>query len=220
MELTKAKDKAEGLAEAMRPYCLRVEIAGSIRRRKEGVKDIELVAVPKWELAPVEEQVRDLFGSPPRAPENFNLLHFWATKLARGQGVHWIKPATSEIVTWTPKPDGKYWRAIVGDMIKLDLFLARPENFGLIYLIRTGSAEFSQGVVTHAKYNTRYRVMEGNLVTKDGESVTDTPEERGVFELLGLDYVEPGLRAGQHMVMRGGRAIFPRKADSFATAAS
>jgi DNA polymerase/3'-5' exonuclease PolX len=207
MKLDEAKAIAEGLVEGMRPYCARVEIAGSIRRRKAEVKDIEIVAVPKWELAPVEEQVRDLFGSPPRAPQNFNLLHFWATKLS---GVRWIKPGTSEVVDWQPKPEGKYWRGIVGGRIKLDLFLARPDNFGLIFLIRTGSADFSQGLVTFAKHRTSFRVGEGSLRDRDGK-VLETFEERDVFDALRLDWVEPELRDGAHRVTVNGHAQFPVK---------
>jgi DNA polymerase/3'-5' exonuclease PolX len=207
MKLEEAKGIAEGLVEGMRSYCARVEIAGSIRRRKAEVKDIEIVAIPKWELAPVEEQARDLFGSPPRAPQNFNLLHFWATKLS---GVRWIKPGTSEVVDWQPKPEGKYWRGIVGGRIKLDLFLARPDNFGLIFLIRTGSADFSQAVVTYAKHRTSFRVGEGSLRDRDGH-VLETFEERDVFDALRIDWVEPEQRDGAHRLTVNGRAQFPAK---------
>lgn len=41
---------AERLIERLSPYCDRVQLAGSCRRRdKDFVKDIELVAIPKWE---------------------------------------------------------------------------------------------------------------------------------------------------------------------------
>lgn len=33
----------------MKPFCEKVRVAGSIRRGKPEVKDIELVAIPKWE---------------------------------------------------------------------------------------------------------------------------------------------------------------------------
>lgn len=47
MNLDYAKQIAEALIEELRPYCERISIAGSIRRGKQEVKDIEIVAVPK-----------------------------------------------------------------------------------------------------------------------------------------------------------------------------
>jgi DNA polymerase/3'-5' exonuclease PolX len=44
------------IVEALRPYCERIEIAGSLRREKPMVGDIEIVAIPR---RPV-----DLFGEP------------------------------------------------------------------------------------------------------------------------------------------------------------
>lgn len=38
---------AQDVLEQLRPHCYRCEIAGSIRRKKEEVKDIEIVAIPK-----------------------------------------------------------------------------------------------------------------------------------------------------------------------------
>ncbi len=47
MQLDKALEIAEKTKELLAPYCERIEIAGSIRRKKPEVKDIELVAIPK-----------------------------------------------------------------------------------------------------------------------------------------------------------------------------
>ena len=40
------RKQAEALRELLAPACARIEIAGSIRREKPKVKDVELVAVP------------------------------------------------------------------------------------------------------------------------------------------------------------------------------
>ena len=50
MELTKAREIADRIVVLLKPYCARVEIAGSIRRRKADVHDIEIVCLPKDEL--------------------------------------------------------------------------------------------------------------------------------------------------------------------------
>ena len=47
MELQKAKAIAEELKALLEPVCQRVEIAGSIRRQKPEVGDIELLVIPK-----------------------------------------------------------------------------------------------------------------------------------------------------------------------------
>jgi len=59
MELLPATQIAEAIIEKLAPYCKIINIAGSIRRQKTEVKDIELVVLPKKEVvakAPVEEK--------------------------------------------------------------------------------------------------------------------------------------------------------------------
>lgn len=47
MEHKKAMQIAERVKQELEPHCERIEIAGSIRRKKPEVKDIEIVAIPK-----------------------------------------------------------------------------------------------------------------------------------------------------------------------------
>lgn len=47
MQYLEAKKIADDVLEQIRPHCFRAEIAGSIRRLKPEVKDIEIVAIPK-----------------------------------------------------------------------------------------------------------------------------------------------------------------------------
>jgi DNA polymerase/3'-5' exonuclease PolX len=185
MKLKDAQLIAKDLLEKASPLCERIEIAGSIRRKKPDVKDIEIVAIPKWTES---RDPSDLFGE--RKPR---INQLWLN-LSFRIDVVWIKPGTSEIVPWDVKPDGKYWRGLLPEGIKLDLFIASQENFGAIYLIRTGSAEFSAAVMAHAKRLNR-RCVDGYF-TRDGERVI-TPEEKDVFDLLNLEFVEPELRIGR-----------------------
>ncbi|MBA3243360.1 MAG: hypothetical protein H0T60_19225 [Acidobacteria bacterium] len=195
---------AHRLVEEMRPHCERVEIGGSIRRGCQEVKDIEIIVVPRRQPG----EVIDLFGT----TEEVNLLHSWALDAEARKELRWIKPNTSEVIPWPTKPEGKYWRGLVRETVKLDLFIARPDNFGLIYLIRTGHRDFSAAVLGHAKRNTRYQTessyfdeheiknrgdAEGYLVEKArwGRRV-ETREESDVFELLELEFVEPRARVG------------------------
>lgn len=201
MFIRDAKVIAERLVSQMEPFCRRIQIAGSIRRGRQEVKDIEIVSIPEWGTR--RGDGLPLFGG---EPEPVNLLHEWA--IAGVHSLQWIKTGTSEIVPWLPKPEGKYWRAVVDGQIKLDLFLTTAEQWGLIYLIRTGSAEFSQGVMTYVKHQTDYRIQDGALWDRDGQ-VLSTPEEEDIFRLLRLDAVEPCERGGFAAVKKGGRAVFP-----------
>ena len=50
MEYQRAKQAADYLLKQLKPHCEKIEIAGSIRRLKQtGIKDVELVAIPKTE---------------------------------------------------------------------------------------------------------------------------------------------------------------------------
>ena len=46
MKIDEAKQIAEKYLNLLKPYCWRIEIAGSIRREKSEVKDIEIIAIP------------------------------------------------------------------------------------------------------------------------------------------------------------------------------
>jgi DNA polymerase/3'-5' exonuclease PolX len=56
MELNKALMIAEEIVESLRPHCELINVAGSCRREKVEVKDIELVVVPKPRI------IKDVFG--------------------------------------------------------------------------------------------------------------------------------------------------------------
>lgn len=184
-----ARAVAEAVASAMTPHCLRCEIAGSIRRGKPEVKDIEIVAIPKWEPRP---DPASLFGEEIQT----NLLRNWA--LSPECPVRWIKPGTSEVLDWQPKADGRYWRGLIKG-IKLDLFITEPLRWGVTQLIRTGSADFSHAIATHA-LQSGYKFHEGGLWRMvGGVPITqiETPDEASVFRALGLRWIEPQCRVGE-----------------------
>lgn len=51
MELERAKGVAAEVVARLGPACERVEVAGSVRRRKAEVKDLEVVFIPRMERA-------------------------------------------------------------------------------------------------------------------------------------------------------------------------
>lgn len=180
MDLIKAVNLADRIIETMTPFCERVQVAGSIRRHKPEVKDIEICAIPTL------GEPSDLLGE-----QRENLLYQWAQRMEAENRIHWIKPGTDEVIRWQINPDGKYWRGwCVQAQVKLDLFLANQANFGAILLIRTGPAEYSRKIVTVARYQCGMAFEGGYLTDEAGERVS-TPEEVDVYRALNIPFVKP-----------------------------
>lgn len=53
MDLERAKAIADEVVKRLSPYCTKIEVAGSIRRRKPSVQDIDIVLIPSdlWSLS-------------------------------------------------------------------------------------------------------------------------------------------------------------------------
>ena len=167
MNLIEAQHIAAEVLSVLAPHCERIEIAGSIRRRKPEVGDIEIVAIPK--TCPL-----GLFADtdPIAIPEFCDIVNRW--------------PAIKG------KPTGKYTQRVLPDDIILDLFIARQENWGLIFAIRTGSAAYSHHVLASAWCRAGYHSMDGMLVK--GFHKVPVREERDLFTLIGLPWAEPWQR--------------------------
>jgi len=163
MKLDQAIEIAERIRAELAPFCERVEIAGSIRRRKPEIGDIEIVAIPRM----VESGF--LWSNPE--------IHLgFCIAVARYQAVK-------------GKPTGKYTQRLLPGGIKLDLFMARQENWGLIFAIRTGSAKFAHRVVAGGWCRAGYHSVDGMLVK--GLRKIPVCEERYLFNLIDLPWSEP-----------------------------
>jgi DNA polymerase/3'-5' exonuclease PolX len=157
---TEAHSIALAVLELLRPHCIRIEIAGSLRREKPEVKDIEIVAIPK--------------------PYQTGLF----------------QDGIAEVVSQWQKVKGeleygkcKYTQRILPEGIKLDLFFAEEGNWGLIFAIRTGSADYSHKVLANGWVKRGYK-SEGGYLTQGGK-VYEVREEKDLFDRLGIQYVEP-----------------------------
>ena len=160
MQLDKALEIAEKTKELLAPYCERIEIAGSIRRKKPEVKDIELVAIPKpYDVGLFENGIA-------------TVVNQW-------------KKVKGELPC-------KYTQRILPDGITLDLFFANQENWGLIYALRTGSADYSHKVLATGWVKLGYN-SEGGQLSINGKEIK-IPEEKDLFKLIGIPYIEPELR--------------------------
>ena len=173
LPLTRARNLANALAADLLAGCSRVTIAGSIRRRKPEVGDLELVAIPT--------PTADLFGDVTGHPLDNHLEPILQRLVDRG-----------DLVRLKDGPKMKQF-TLPAHGCNLDLFLTSAENFGLILLIRTSSADFSRRFVTQrfkgGLLPDDLRVEHGRLWR--GDEALLTPEEADCFRLAGLKYLEP-----------------------------
>lgn len=176
MELVPARKIADKLVKLVRNSVSRVEVAGSIRRKKANVKDIELVVIVK----------------------DYTRLYKSLAKAGR-----FIKPGTPEIIDWPPKHGAKYVRMLLNEGIKLDLFIANPDNWGALLCMRTGSATDSNGDVfagfIPAMFKRWKKVSGGGKMSGCQPMMPDglllaVAEEEDFFELCGVEWVKPELR--------------------------
>jgi len=188
-----ALPRAAALIEALRPACAQIEIAGSLRRGKATVGDIEIVARPLVEERPVAGQL-GLFGDgQPATVERVSLLDPLLERLAAAGEIHQARPFTHEKGAWGEKYK-KFWTALDGGVIQVDLFLVNAENWGAILMIRTGPSDFSRAVVDQFRRDKKYRQQGGYLISQSSGQIVPVPKERDYFRYLGIAYIPPEQR--------------------------
>lgn len=164
---------AQALRTALDLVCDRTLIAGSLRRQKTEVGDLELVIQPKL------ESILDMFGA-----------------VVGQQSLLDARLDTLGITTFTK--NGERYKQFTWEGISVDLFVATPETWGCVATIRTGSADFTRWLVTKKRQGgacpEMYSFKEGRIWAS-GKTL-DTSEERHVFDLLELDWIEPVARVG------------------------
>lgn len=174
------------LLALLSPYCERIEVAGSLRRQRETIGDIELVAVPRY-----GEASRDLFHEV--IEPGVNLLDLACDRL-------FVEGALGKRYDKNGRPrwgSGLKW-ATYRD-VALDLFpVISPAQWGVDFLIRTGSAEFSKRLVTPIE---KGGWCPKGLYFKDGQlwrigyqgpaEPLDTPSEMDVFLAVGRGFIPP-----------------------------
>lgn len=154
---------ATAVMEELRPHCLRIEIAGSIRRKKALVGDIEIVAIPKPYTTGVSESGIALVVN------------------------KWVKVKGEMEFGKT-----KYTQRTLPAGIALDLFIADETNWGLIFAMRTGSADFSHKVLASGWVSRGFKSI-GGYMTRDGEKL-EVKEEVDLFRIAGVLFKESSER--------------------------
>jgi DNA polymerase/3'-5' exonuclease PolX len=164
MKLQHAREIAKQVRNQLSPHCSRCEIAGSIRRQKPEVHDIEIVCIPN--VVPYGLFLDEYMTAPGfiDAVDRYPCL--------RGN--------PSQRYTQRRHPAG----------INLDLFMATPANWGMIYAIRTGPAVFSHRHLAARWCKLGYKSIGGILVHHTGRRQY-IQEERQLFDILGMPWIDP-----------------------------
>ena len=151
MRLQEAQKLAKQIVEQIFPHCERIEIAGSIRRRKVEIRDIDIVLLPKpflWSrIIATLQRTMD------------------AKVLKRGNSIAQL--------------------TIKG--VNVDLYVASPETYEPLILIRTGSM-LSNIQLSKRALSMGMKLSHRGLI-KNGRIIASTEKE--IFEALGLSYVPP-----------------------------
>lgn len=163
---------AEQLRTSLLPLTKRLEIAGSIRRRAPEVGDIELCAL-------VDHQPH-LGIDPDNSPDPR------LTQALCARAIAVIKSGpfyTQAILDTTIGP------------IKIDLFqCCNPQQWGLLYFYRTGSADFVHRALSHFKKRTAGGYSDANRWYLPSGIQVDTSTEEMVFHQLNCKFVPPEKR--------------------------
>lgn len=183
-----ARALADELLVLLGPYCERLEVVGSIRRKRPTIGDIELLAVPKQ----TEVMATDLFGERPDQAVTLDELH------DRCNALFTEHVLSTRLDKNGRRAFGHKYKRLHYRGVGLDLFaVLKPAQWGVLSVIRTGSADFSHRLVTPVEQG---GWMPGDLYCRDGSLWTTqgdpilTPQEIHVFDALGRPYVPPELR--------------------------
>jgi DNA polymerase (family 10) len=174
--------KATEIKDKLAPHCERIEIAGSIRRGKKMVKDIDLVVIPKMtskeSLLGVTDDLAktDFYEALPNA---LTAIKAEGTKLIRG---------TAQLA--------------LGPCIPVDIYVATAERWATLLLIRTGSREHNIWLCSRAFHCGGKLHADGSGLELAGQydavlqrtanmRVLRPESEEEIFKALGIPFAEP-----------------------------
>jgi DNA polymerase (family X) len=164
---------AQKVCAALQPYCERVEIAGSVRRGKADVGDIDIVAIPKAVDSPSP------FGGISHY-KDFETWRLLVPVALRRCGLR-FEEGGPELI-----------RCSFADGFQVDVYHARPETWGVILLVRTGSREHNVKLCGLAKSKGLMLSAAKGVVSDGGtgEIIASRTEEE-IFGALGLAFIAP-----------------------------
>lgn len=185
--LARMRIYADHVVNVLQPLCRRIEIGGSVRRGKAMCADIEIVCVPIIGYAHLDGELL------PR--HDVNLLDKYIRERLDPASELWAgMHLTRRLDVNGRSAVGDRYKRLAVDGVPLDLFsVLPPAQWGVIMVIRTGPAEFSQKMVTQIRKGGYLpddcEVREGT-VKRLGERLV-LAEEADFFALCGMAWIAP-----------------------------
>lgn len=178
MTLDHAMDMASEISNDIGPYCERVIIAGSIRRKKDKISDIEMVVIPRY-----EERVKEvnLFES---ITEDVDLLDEYIK-----QSPNFSRRLNKDgNEAYGDKNKLLYYK----ETTPLDIFTANDKDLVMVLFIRTGSYQNNIKVAVQArKVGYKIEQYEGGYKDLESGQIWTMIDENKVYEFIGLKYLKP-----------------------------
>jgi DNA polymerase (family 10) len=161
---------AESVKKVLSPYCAQIEVAGSLRRGRDWVNDIDLVLLPKeGQLEPLRARCKQRAKVVLDGRQNL-IVELDDRHVGRIQ-----------VDIFIAQPESR------------DLLSHTPTNFGSLLLCRTGSTAHNIYLVEHAKrLGLTWNPYRGVFAT-DGSLLASATEE-DIFRVLQLAPIPPALR--------------------------
>ncbi|HLN89139.1 MAG TPA: hypothetical protein VK253_03650 [Candidatus Binatia bacterium] len=160
LDLSGAEKVAAQVKVTVEDQCDLIEVAGSIRRQKTKVHDIDFVAVSKSDAdwLKINEKLKQLKAKPNCS-------------------------GNSVIKAFVPCTDGFF---------QVDFYRAKPSTFGILLLVRTGSADHNMWLAGNS-FSKGMRLKYSEGLIKDDVAIAGETEQ-GVFEALNLPCPLPSKR--------------------------
>jgi DNA polymerase (family 10) len=178
--LATAQEVAQEIVSRLRPYCQKIEVAGSVRRCKKTVGDIEILYITK-----LEERRRDLIDS-------------WWASVAEEELARMLRDGT---LTKRPfKNGGSAWGlqnkfALHRTGIPVDFFRTTESAWCNYLVCRTGPGESNIRIAEAAKrmgYKWNPYGVGFTRISDGTQFLMET--ERDVFNFVGFPYQSPEMR--------------------------
>lgn len=168
------------------PLCSQIEVAGSVRRGKPLVHDLEFVIVensPGTVRGAIAQDFFDRMKDPIiDMPIGRTTKHYRMLKLRE--------------------------RLPSGDFINVELYVSQPEYFGYTLMVRTGSSDWNKAWMSYLKFNKRCRIQDNKIYPHGENRYLQFAAEQQLFDFIGIDFVDPRVRCGERDFQN---ALYQRK---------
>lgn len=168
---------ARELCQVMQPVCTRLVVAGSLRRRKQDVGDVEILFVPL-----IQKRLVDLLEA------DVNLAERAIANLLK-EGKLTKRPSIAGWTSWGPQNKLAVHAA---SGIGVDLFATTEECWFNYLVCRTGSQESNERIASTAQRRGWKWNPTGVGFTKlENGEIFRVKSEEDVFRFVGLPYLKP-----------------------------